>query len=110
MKNTKMQQIAFERIYRLFELAESEMKMHPERSKRYVSLALEISKKARSRIPDELKAKFCKKCHAFLQEGVNSTIARKGTLTEIGCKECRFVRKIGRKTTKRPAIGPEFAE
>ena len=72
MKHTKMQQIGLERIYRLFELAEKELTANPERSKRYIGLALEIAKKARVRMPSELKTKYCKKCKSFLEKGKNS--------------------------------------
>ena len=101
MKRQKVQAIGLERIYRLFELAEQELEQHPERSRRYVQLALAISKKSRARVPDELKTKFCKKCNSFLREGYNSKITKeKTTLGEIAlvkCLGCGFERKTGRK-------------
>ncbi|MAG18323.1 MAG: ribonuclease P [Candidatus Diapherotrites archaeon] len=93
MKHTQMQQIGLERIYRLFELAEQELKKHPERSKRYIGIAIEIGKKTRARFPSELKTKYCKKCNAFLNR-TNSEIIKAGTLQTIKCKECGFERKI----------------
>ncbi|MFH1391297.1 MAG: ribonuclease P [Candidatus Diapherotrites archaeon] len=93
MKHTKMQQIGLERIYRLFELAEKELKKHPKRSKRYICLAIEIGKKTRVRFPNELKTKYCKKCNSFLNK-TNSETKKTGTMKIIKCKECGFERKI----------------
>ncbi len=97
MKHQKAQQIGVERIHRLFELAGEEFAHRPDRSRRYVSLALEISKRCRARVPDGLKTKFCKKCKAFLKEGKNSSLERQGSLTVVKCLECGFARKTGRK-------------
>ncbi|MCR4335918.1 MAG: ribonuclease P [archaeon] len=95
MKHTKMQQIGLERIYRLFELAEQEMK-NPKRSKRYIKLAIEIGKKTRVRFPSELKEKFCKKCNSFLNK-TNSETKKTETMKIIKCKDCGFERKTGLK-------------
>ena len=97
MKNEKMQAIAVERIYRLFELAEQELEKNPDRSKRYISIAREIGKKHTIRFPKELKSKFCKKCSAFLKEGKNSEISIKGEITSIKCLECNSERKMSTK-------------
>src|SRR3989339_899051 len=97
MKHAKWQQIALERIYRLFELAQQELEKHPQRSKRYVNIALEISKKARARIPDELKTSYCKSCHAYLADGKNADVKKIGRITFVKCRGCGFERKTGRK-------------
>ena len=89
------QEIALERIYRLFELAEGEFEKHPERSKRYVQLARLIGTKNRAKIPKALKTKFCKKCGAFLKEGKNSEIKKEGKLISVKCSDCGFVKKLG---------------
>lgn len=97
MKHAKTQELGLERIYRLFELAGQELESHPERSKRYVQLAREISKKVRARIPDELKTKFCKKCNSFLKDAQNAKIAKTAAWTLVKCLACGFERKTGRK-------------
>lgn len=97
MKHQKMNKIALERIYRLFELAAKQTQTNPFRSKRYISIALEISKKTRTKIPDELKTKYCKKCKIALQEKINCEITKQGTITIVKCNACEFSRKIGRK-------------
>ena len=88
-----VEKIALERIYRLFELAEGEFSKHPERSKRYVQLARKIGERNRVRFPQVLKSKFCKNCNSFLVEGKNSEIEIRGTLMEIKCNCCGFIRK-----------------
>jgi len=93
MKN--FQKIAEERIYRLFELAGQEFEKHPERSKRYVSLARLIGTKNRAKIPNELKTKFCKKCGAFLKEGKNAEIKKAEKFIVLKCKECGFSKTLG---------------
>ncbi|HLC80024.1 MAG TPA: ribonuclease P protein component 4 [archaeon] len=100
MKHQKAQQIGLERIYRLFELAQEEFTTHPLRSKRYIELAIKISKRARARIPPELKTKYCKKCGAYLQNGTNANITKIGALTVVECKECGHIRKTGMKAGK----------
>ncbi len=87
--------IALERIYRLFELANEEFEEHPDRSKRYVELAIKISERNRSKIPRELKKLFCKKCHSFLKQGKNSKIRVTKNYLNVSCIECGFSRKIG---------------
>ncbi len=104
MKPKKIQILGLERIYRLFELAEKEFEKHPERSKRYIEIAREIVKKSRTRIPDELKTKFCKKCNAFLKEEKNSQIQKQNNMKIIKCLECGFTRKTGKKPKKTDCI------
>jgi len=86
----KRKEIALERIYRLFELAEAEFAKHPERSKRYVELARKIGTRNKAIIPAELKKQFCKKCGAFLVKSKNAEWEKKGEVVEIKCKECGF--------------------
>lgn len=89
-----VQKIALERIYRLFELAEQEFEKHPERSRRYVELARKISTRNRTRIPKELKEKFCKKCGAYLKKGKNAEIVFENGFERIVCKECGFKKAL----------------
>mgnify|MGYP001614831874 CR=1 FL=1 len=55
-------EIAERRVGKLFEMAKDEAKARPELSKRYVKLAREIARKTQTKIPQELKRNFCKKC------------------------------------------------
>ena len=98
----RRKEIALERIYRLFELAEAEFAKHPERSKRYVELARKIGTRNKAVIPAELKKQFCKKCGAFLVKGKNAEWKKKGTLVEIKCSECEYCFKKASEQKKKP--------
>lgn len=93
-KREIVQGIATERIYRLFELAEAEFRKRPERSNRYVELALRIGKRCNVSVPQELKRNYCKKCHSFLKEGTNAKIRVSGSILKITCNECNSTKKI----------------
>ena len=93
-KKDIVRKIALERIYRLFELAEKSFEKHPERSARYVELALKIGKRCNVSVPAELKGKFCKKCGAFLKVGVNSKIRIAKHIVKVTCLNCGYTRKI----------------
>ena len=97
MKKNRAKEIALERIYRLFELAETEFEKHPERSRRYVQLARKIGTRNRAQIPKGLKTQFCKKCGAFLKKGKNSEIGKEAGLIVVKCMECGFVKRFGAK-------------
>ncbi|MCX6798980.1 MAG: ribonuclease P [Candidatus Diapherotrites archaeon] len=88
-KNAR-QEIALERIWRLFELAEQEFESCPERSKRYIELARRIGSRNKATIPAELKKRYCKKCGAFLVKGKNAEMREEEKWVEITCRECGF--------------------
>lgn len=71
-------------------MAEQEADEHPERSKRYVELALTIAKKYKVRLPKHLKKKYCHRCHAFWRLGTNVTVRlrSKEKIISYLCKEC----------------------
>lgn len=93
-KKKRMQKIARERMHWLFELAEQEFEEHPERSNRYIELALKIGKRYNESIPQELKKNYCKECHSFLKQGENAKIRVKGKMLKVSCEECGAVKKI----------------
>ena len=94
-KNAR-REIALERIWRLFELAEQEFAQHPERSRRYVQLARKISTRNKATVPTELKKRFCKKCGAFLVKGKNAKWKQEEKWVEITCGECGYRFKKGK--------------
>lgn len=86
-------QIARERIEILLNLAEKELKTHPERARRYVDLARKLGMKYNIRFPKKLKRKFCKKCGVVWIPGYNVMVrvnSRKKAV-EYRC-ECGAVR------------------
>ena len=58
----QVKEIAEGRIKKLFELAKEEAGKRPELATRYVKLARELARKTQTKIPQELKRAFCKKC------------------------------------------------
>jgi len=93
--------IALERIRILFMAADKEFSEHPNRSRRYVELALKIGKKCNVPVPQELKKNYCKKCGAFLKEGRNSKIRISAGIMKITCTECNATKKIAVKRERK---------
>ncbi|MEM5766346.1 MAG: ribonuclease P protein component 4 [Candidatus Aenigmatarchaeota archaeon] len=89
--------IAKERIEILFNLAEKELKKHPERSRRYVELARKIGLRYNIRLQRELKRKFCKNCNTLLIPGLTCSIRIQNKMITIKCKNCN---KIYRRRVK----------
>jgi ribonuclease P protein subunit RPR2 len=86
-------QVVRERIEILFKLAEKELKAHPERARRYVSLARKLGMRYNVRFPRKLKRKFCKRCGTVWIPGYNLKVrlnSRK-KVVEYRC-ECGAVR------------------
>jgi len=88
--------IAKERINRLFELAEKELKKYPERSRRYVELARKIGLRYNIRLSKERKRSFCKKCNTLLYIGKTAKLLDKKLpgLKVIKCLNCGEIKKI----------------
>jgi ribonuclease P protein subunit RPR2 len=93
MKQNKTQKIALERIYRLFELAETIGEEKYE--KRYIELAQTIGKKTKVKIPKELKEKYCKKCL-----GMRVEKREEKPFLIIKCKKCGFEKKFALEKNK----------
>lgn len=83
-----MRELATQRMWRLFELAEQEFGEHPERSKRYVQLIRGISMRNRIRAPGYIKRRICKHCYAFLVPGKNARYRLKDGILIISCETC----------------------
>jgi ribonuclease P protein subunit RPR2 len=90
-----VKELALKRIVRLLELAEENLKKHPERSHRYVELTKKLSSKYNVTIPREQKRKICKKCDAFLVPGFNLSIRadRDSKAMVYTCLECGHKKK-----------------
>ena len=85
-----------ERIARLFEQAGKEFPEHPERSRRYVEMALKLSMRYNVTMGPDLKRMFCRKCNAFLVPGRNSRVRTSTTQKAviITCGECGHVARF----------------
>ncbi|MEM5836342.1 MAG: ribonuclease P protein component 4 [Candidatus Aenigmatarchaeota archaeon] len=89
--------IARERIQILFNLAEKELREHPERSRRYIELARKIGLRYNIRLPREMKRKFCKNCNTLLKPGLTCSIRIQNKMIIIKCWNCN---KIYRRVVK----------
>jgi ribonuclease P protein subunit RPR2 len=83
-----IQDIAIQRMWRLFELAIKDYEKHPDRSERYVQLIRNISMRNRMSIPREIKRSICKHCYAFLVPGSNALYRLKEGYIVISCQRC----------------------
>jgi len=88
-----MRKLAKKSINQLFDLAEEECSMHPERSHRYVEIARNISMRTRTRIPRRLKRRFCSKCFHYLYSK-NCRVRTKNKKVVITCLDCGNVMRI----------------
>ncbi|MHC1605733.1 MAG: lipoate protein ligase C-terminal domain-containing protein [Candidatus Methanofastidiosia archaeon] len=87
------QKIARERIDYLFKLAYRVFELYPERSRRYVEIARNISKKHKVGIPPHYKRMFCKKCGSLFVPGKNVTIRTRGSKVVMTCGECKTIKR-----------------
>lgn len=92
-----MIEIAKSRIDILFSKAKQEYKENPQRSNRYVELALKVSTKYNTKIHSKWKRNYCKNCHKFLQIGSNSKIRLSNKNINIKCLECNHKMHISYK-------------
>jgi ribonuclease P protein subunit RPR2 len=93
-KKASKKQIAQERIERLFEMAEKEYAVNPERAHRYVELARNLAMHFRIKIPREYAGRYCKHCYAYLVPGVNSRVRTRDSTLTITCLACGHVYRM----------------
>ena len=86
--------MALDRISTLFLEASKEFKKNPERSHRYVKIALRLGAKAGVRIPKEYRRNYCRKCKNYLLTGVNSKVRTRNGNVVISCLICKGHRRI----------------
>jgi len=83
-----MIQIASERMEILFQRAEDEFALHPERSHRYVEMSRKIATKYNLKMPSSWRGRFCRNCNQFLKPGSNCQVRLKDSMVNIKCMEC----------------------
>lgn len=88
-RKRKQEDLALQRIERLFELADAAARTEQEqRSRRYLELARTIGMRYRVRIPRHLKARICPRCHALLIPGKTARIRLRGEYLSTTCLNC----------------------
>ncbi|RLF09035.1 MAG: ribonuclease P [Thermoprotei archaeon] len=93
----EVRDIALQRIWRLFKLAEEIHARSPELADRYVELARRIAMRCRLRIPRPLRRCFCHRCGRFLVPGVNCRVRlakRRSPHVAITCLSCGHIHRI----------------
>lgn len=90
----QQKEIAQERITILFQQAEKVFQKDKALANRYVELARKIAMKVKTRIPTNLKRRFCKHCYKYLKPGVNARVRTREGKVIISCLECKKFMRI----------------
>ncbi len=92
-----VKKLAEKRIRRLFEQAKKEFEDNPERSRRYMELAHNISEKYNKTIPKGFKKRFCPDCYNYWVPGetVKVRIDSKNSRMIYECFKCKEKRTYG---------------
>ncbi len=90
----ELKRLASERVERLFELAESEFKRHPEFADRYVRAAWRLKTRYNLKLPPEIKLKFCRKCLSFWSPGSSCRVRVRPRCVVITCLRCGQVKRL----------------
>ena len=81
--------VALDRIKQLFNEADNKFKSDRSLSNRYVYIARKLSMKYKTKIPADLKKRYCKHCKDFLVPGGNCRVrVSRGKLVYL-CLGCR---------------------
>ena len=79
-----------ERVSALFAHAAEEFRSHPERSHRYVAMAVKLCMRYNMNMPGEFRKRFCKSCKSYLVPGENSRVRTSPSQKAVimTCLEC----------------------
>ncbi|MEK6900937.1 MAG: ribonuclease P protein component 4 [Nanoarchaeota archaeon] len=94
LSKTKQNEIAEKRIRTLFAQAQEMFPHNTALANRYVSLARKIAMKVKTKIPLELKRRYCKHCYRYLLPGVNARVRTRQGKVVISCLECKKFMRI----------------
>lgn len=90
----KQRDIASTRIQTLFQQAGETFSTDKVLANRYLTLARKIAMKTKTKIPMELKRRFCKYCNKYLMPGVNARVRTRQGKVVISCFECKKFMRI----------------
>lgn len=97
MSRRKVDEVALQRIERLFSLAEKVYHERPALAQRYVDLARRIAMRVRLPLPREFRRRVCRSCGAFLVPGSSSRVRvrqRREPHVSITCLRCGRIYRI----------------
>ncbi len=86
--------IARERIEILFQQAEERFDEYPQLADRYVKLAWRIFLKTRTRFPQRLKRRFCRRCFSFWVPNRTCRVRNARGKVTITCLKCNYAKRI----------------
>ncbi|NYZ73514.1 hypothetical protein H0O00_00050 [Candidatus Micrarchaeota archaeon] len=68
---------------------------NPERSKRYIRMAFDLLKKHKTKLPEELRNSFCRKCHLVWIPDKTATVSydRRNNCLRVRCI-CGFSKRL----------------
>ena len=90
----KVEIVVNERIEQLFEEAQKNLKIHPERTRRYLKIARALAMRHRMRLPERFKRTFCKRCYIYWKPGYNVKVRiEKDKKTVSYSCECGYVKR-----------------
>ncbi|MFH1821171.1 MAG: ribonuclease P [Methanobacteriota archaeon] len=98
--------LAYERIERLFELAEDIPRERRELADRYVRAAWKLKTRYNLKLPKTLRLKFCKKCLSFWRLGESCRVRVKSGSAIITCLRCGRVKRLPFGAGKSPKESP----
>lgn len=93
-KPSNQLKIANERIKELFRQADEVFDEDESLADRYVEIARKLSMRYKTRMPSELKKRFCKNCYCFLVPGRNCRIRTHEGKVVYYCMKCRNVMRF----------------
>ncbi|MBE0517074.1 MAG: ribonuclease P [Methanophagales archaeon] len=103
-RKRRSEDIAVQRIERLFERAEAEARGDRDlRSDRYVQLARTIGMRYRLRIPRTLKIQLCKGCYALLIPGKTARVRLREEYIATTCLRCGMIMRRPYKAPRAPS-------
>ena len=86
--------IAYGRLNDLFNMASNEFSEYPERSHKYVKIALRLAAKAGISIPKKFRRNYCRGCKRYLSSGTNASFRTRNGKLIIRCFNCKKFRRI----------------
>jgi ribonuclease P protein subunit RPR2 len=95
----RLREIAKRRIEKLFQLAEEEIDLHPDRSRRYLGLAWKIATTYTIKLGAD-RRKFCRKCFTLQLPGKTTKVRlEKNKRVVYTCLNCGARRTYGYSTS-----------
>ena len=88
-KLSSHKKIALDRIKQLFNEAATKFKSDKSLANRYVFIARKLSMKYKTKIPSDLKKRYCKHCKAFLMPSKNCRVRISNGKLVYLCLECQ---------------------